>query len=74
MKFSLAAFAAQVSVVDNRDVVVTFDKPPRRSVSLSLSLTESVCTLGKYGALVGADRFSNWFLIFDFHDHWGLTF
>jgi ABC-type hemin transport system substrate-binding protein len=71
LKFSLAAFAAQVSVVDDQDVVVTFDKPPRRAVSLPTppSLTESVYTLDKYGALVGVDRFSNWFLIFDSHDH-----
>jgi iron complex transport system substrate-binding protein len=37
-----------------------FDKPPQRIVSLLPSLTESVCALGKCGALVGVDRFSNW--------------
>ena len=58
--FSLAIFAAPVSVVDDRGVVVMFDKPPQRVVSLLPSLTESICALGKCGALVGVDRFSNW--------------
>ena len=58
--FSLAIFAVPVSVVDDRGVVVMFDKPPLRIVSLLPSLTESVCALGKCGALVGVDRFSNW--------------
>jgi iron complex transport system substrate-binding protein len=57
---SLAVFAAPVSVVDDRGVVVTFDKPPQRVVSLLPSLTESVCALGKCSVLVGVDRFSNW--------------
>ena len=42
----LAVFAAPVLVVDDRGVVVTFDKPPQRVVSLRPSLTESVCALG----------------------------
>jgi iron complex transport system substrate-binding protein len=58
--FSLAIFAAPVSVLDDRGVVVMFDKPPQRVISLLPSLTESVCALGKCGALVGVDRFSNW--------------
>lgn len=58
--FSLAVFAAPVSVADDRGVVVVFDKPPQRIVSLLPSLTESVCALGKCSALVGVDRFSNW--------------
>ncbi|WP_397391348.1 ABC transporter substrate-binding protein [Polynucleobacter sp.] len=58
--FSLAVFAAPVSVTDDRGVVVVFDKPPQRIVSLLPSLTESVCALGKCSALVGVDRFSNW--------------
>jgi len=58
--FSLAVFAAPVLVADDRGVVVVFDKPPQRIVSLLPSLTESVCALGKCSALVGVDRFSNW--------------
>jgi iron complex transport system substrate-binding protein len=58
--FSLAVFAVRVSVADDRGVVVVFDKPPQRIVSLLPSLTESVCALGKCSALVGVDRFSNW--------------
>jgi iron complex transport system substrate-binding protein len=58
--FSLAVFAAPVSVADDRGVVVVFDTPPQRIVSLLPSLTESVCALGKCSALVGVDRFSNW--------------
>ncbi len=58
--FSLVVFAAPVSVVDDRGVILVFDKPPQRIVSLLPSLTESVCALGKCGALVGVDRFSNW--------------
>ncbi len=58
--FSLAIFAAPISVTDDRGVVVVFDKPPQRVVSLLPSLTESVCALGKCSTLVGVDRFSNW--------------
>jgi iron complex transport system substrate-binding protein len=58
--FSCAVFAAPISVTDDRGIVVVFDKPPQRIVSLLPSLTESVCALGKCGALVGVDRFSNW--------------
>jgi iron complex transport system substrate-binding protein len=58
--FCLAVFAAPISVADDRGVVVAFDKPPQRIVSLLPSLTESVCALGKCTALIGVDRFSNW--------------
>ena len=58
--FTCAVFAAPISVSDDRGIVVAFDKPPQRIVSLLPSLTESVCALGKCGALVGVDRFSNW--------------
>ena len=58
--FSCTVFAIPISVSDDRGIVVVFDKPPQRIVSLLPSLTESVCALGKCGALVGVDRFSNW--------------
>lgn len=59
--FSLAILAgAPISVTDDRGVVVVFDKPPQRIVSLLPSLTESICALGKCSTLVGVDRFSNW--------------
>ncbi|QWE01477.1 ABC transporter substrate-binding protein [Polynucleobacter sp. JS-Mosq-20-D10] len=58
--FSLATFAVPVSVIDDREVAVVFDKTPQRIVSLLPSLTESVCALGKCSTLVGVDRFSNW--------------
>jgi iron complex transport system substrate-binding protein len=58
--FSLTAFPASVAVTDDRGVTVVFDKSPQRVISLLPSLTESVCALGKCGALVGVDRFSNW--------------
>lgn len=57
---SLAVFAVPASVTDDRGVVVVFNQPPQRIVSLLPSLTESVCALGKCSALVGVDRFSNW--------------
>jgi len=58
--FSLAVFAASVSVVDDQGTVVVFNKSPQRVISLLPSLTESVCALGKCSVLVGVDRFSNW--------------
>lgn len=58
--FSLAVFAKPVSVADDRGVVLTFDAPPQRIISLLPSLTESICALGKCANLVGIDRFSNW--------------
>jgi iron complex transport system substrate-binding protein len=58
--FSLAVFSKPVSVADDRGVVLTFDAPPQRIISLLPSLTESICALGKCANLVGIDRFSNW--------------
>lgn len=58
--FSLTVFSTPMLVTDDRGVVVVFDKPPQRVISLLPSLTESICALGKCEALVGIDRFSNW--------------
>ena len=52
-----AAHALQVT--DDRGVVVNFDQPPQRIVSLLPSLTETVCELGQCARLVGMDRYSN---------------
>jgi iron complex transport system substrate-binding protein len=51
---------AAVQVADERGVVVTFEKPPQRIVSVLPSLTESICALGACARLVGVDRYSNW--------------
>ena len=48
-----------LQVTDDRGVVVTFDQPPQRIVSLLPSLTETVCELGQCARLVGVDRYSN---------------
>ena len=58
MVFHLGAFSA-LQVTDDRGVVVSFDKPPQRIVSLLPSLTEMVCELGQCQRLVGVDRYSN---------------
>jgi iron complex transport system substrate-binding protein len=51
--------AAQLSVRDDRGVVIALPVSPQRIVSLLPSLTESVCALGGCARLVGTDRFSN---------------
>ncbi len=48
-----------VQVSDDRGVMVNFDQPPQRIVSLLPSLTETVCELGQCARLVGVDRYSN---------------
>ena len=58
MVFPLGA-ACALQVTDDRGVVVSFDKPPQRIVSLLPSLTEMVCELGQCQRLVGVDRYSN---------------
>ena len=47
-------------VTDDRGVVVKFERPPQRIVTLLPSLTETVCALGECNRLVGVDTFSNW--------------
>ncbi len=51
-------YAQALQVTDDRGVVVHFDKPPQRIVSLLPSLTETVCELGHCARLVGVDRYS----------------
>jgi iron complex transport system substrate-binding protein len=57
---ALPAARAEVSVRDDRGVVVTLKAAPQRVVSLLPSLTETVCALGACALLVGTDRYSNW--------------
>ena len=57
----IATHAAQAhDITDDRGVVVRFDAPPQRIVSVLPSLTETVCALGACARLVGVDRYSNW--------------
>ena len=55
----VAGGAHALQVTDDRGVVVNFDQPPQRIVSLLPSLTETVCELGQCARLVGVDRYSN---------------
>ena len=57
--FMLTGAAHALQVTDDRGVVVNFDKPPQRIVSLLPSLTETVCELGHCARLVGVDRYSS---------------
>ncbi len=54
------AATAQITLRDDRGVLLDVTAPPKRIVSLLPSLTESVCALGACARLVGTDRFSNW--------------
>lgn len=49
-----------IDLVDDRGVLVQFDRTPKRIVSLLPSITESVCMLGQCDRLVGVDSFSNY--------------
>ncbi len=55
-----AALARAQVVTDDLGLIVRFDAPPRRVVSVLPSLTETVCALGACARLVGVDRYSNW--------------
>ncbi len=55
----LAGAAQALQLKDDRGVVVEFDKPPQRIVTLLPSLTETVCALGQCQRIVGTDRYSN---------------
>jgi iron complex transport system substrate-binding protein len=60
LNLSMSTFATPVTLIDDKNVAVVFEKTPRRVISLLPSITESICALGKCSALVGVDRFSNW--------------
>jgi iron complex transport system substrate-binding protein len=51
---------AAISLLDDRGRVVELPGPAIRVVTLSPSLTETVCSLGACERLVGVDRYSNW--------------
>ena len=52
--------ASAVTVIDDRQVVVTFTQAPKRIVTLLPSLAETVCVLGACDRLVGTDKHANW--------------
>ena len=52
--------ASALQITDDRGVVLTFDQPPQRIVSLLPSLTESVCAMEQCQRLIGVDRYSNY--------------
>lgn len=51
---------AALQITDDNGVVVSFDRPPQRIVSLLPSLAETVCELGQCQRLVGVDRYSTY--------------
>jgi iron complex transport system substrate-binding protein len=55
-----AALAHAYEVTDDTGVVVHFEQPPQRIVSLLPSLAETVCALGQCARLVGVDRYSDY--------------
>ena len=52
--------ASAVTVIDDRQVAVTFTQAPQRIVTLLPSLAETVCVLGACDRLVGTDKHANW--------------
>ncbi len=55
-----ASAQAALQITDDVGVVVNFERPPQRIVSLLPSLAETVCELGQCQRLVGVDRYTNW--------------
>jgi iron complex transport system substrate-binding protein len=55
-----ATLAHAYEVTDDTGVVVHFEQPPQRIVSLLPSLAETVCALGQCARLVGVDRYSDY--------------
>lgn len=51
---------AALQIIDDKGVVVNFERPPQRIVSLLPSLAETVCELGRCERLVGVDRYSTY--------------
>jgi iron complex transport system substrate-binding protein len=51
---------AALTITDDKGVVVDFERPPQRIVSLLPSLAETVCELGQCQRLVGVDRYSTY--------------
>ena len=56
----LTGGAMAAVVVDDRGRAVPLAGVPQRVLTLSPSMTETVCALGACGRLVGTDRYSNW--------------
>jgi iron complex transport system substrate-binding protein len=52
--------AVPIVVGDDLRHEITLARPPRRIISLSPPLTETVCALEECGRLVATDRYSNW--------------
>ena len=55
-----APAAGPIVLRDDLHHDVTLAQPPRRIVSLSPPLTETLCALGECARLVATDRYSNW--------------
>ena len=59
LSFFICQLAEAYAVVDDRGVLITFENPPTKIVSLLPSLSESVCTLKSCSELIGVDDHSN---------------
>ena len=56
----IAAAHSGIVLTDDQGYPVSFPEPPRRIVTMTPSLTETVCALGACSRIVGTDRYSNW--------------